>query len=185
MKQFAASLIFTTFLLHFGIATCQEFSSIDQQIESALKKSGTPGADLVIVHDGKIVHARGYGYSDLEAHRAADPDTVWPIASITKALTAIAVMQLVESGKISLNADVNKYLKRAKVPNTFQAPITVADLLRHTSGLDELPGRRFENPKDVPPLDQFLAKHLVLYRAPGEFTSYSSYGMSLAGLLIE
>lgn len=185
MKQFAASLIFTTFLLQFGIANCQEFSSIDQQIESALKKSGTPGADLVIVLDGKIVHARGYGYSDLEAHRAADPNTVWPIASISKVLTAIGVMQLVESGKISLNADVNKYLKRAHVPNTIPKPITVADLLRHTSGLDELPGRRFENAKDVPPFDQFLAKHLVRYRAPGEFTSYSSYGMSLAGLLIE
>ena len=87
--------------------------------------------------------------------------------------------------KISLSADVNKYLKRAKVPNTFPKPITVADLLRHTSGLDELPGRRFENTKDVPALDQFLAKHLVRYRAPGEFTSYSSYGISLAGLLIE
>jgi CubicO group peptidase (beta-lactamase class C family) len=185
LKQFAAFLIFTTFLLQFGNANCQEFSSIDQQIESALKNRGTPGAALVVVHDGKIIHARGYGYSDLEAHRVADPNTVWPIASITKVLTAIGVMQLVESGKVSLNTDVNKYLKRAKVPNTFQAPITVADLLRHTSGLDELPGRRFENAKDVPPFDQFLSKHLVRIRAAGEFTSYSSYGMSLAGLVIE
>jgi CubicO group peptidase (beta-lactamase class C family) len=185
LKQFAVFLIFTTFLLQIGIANCQEFSSIDQQIESDLKNRGTPGAALVVVHDGKIIHARGYGYSDLEAHRVADPNTVWPIASITKVLTAIGVMQLVESGRVSLNTDVNKYLKRAKVPNTFQAPITVADLLRHTSGLDELPGRRFENAKDVPPLDQFLSKHLVRIRAAGEFTSYSSYGMSLAGLVIE
>lgn len=181
MKRLAVFLI----LLRFGIANCQEFTSVDQQIESALKKSGTPGAALVVVRDGKIIHARGYGYADLESHLAANPETAWPIASITKILTAIGVMQLVEAGKVSLTADVNKYLKRAKVSNTFKVPIRVADLLRHTSGLDELPGRRFERPNDVPSLDKFLSTHLVRYRAPGEFTSYSSYGMSLAGLLIE
>jgi CubicO group peptidase (beta-lactamase class C family) len=177
--------IIATFFLQLGIANCQEFNSIDQQIESALKKSGTPGAVLVVVRDGKIIYARGYGYADLESHLNATPDTVWPIASITKVLTAIGTMQLVEAGKISLTTDVNKYLKTAHVPDTFSKPITVADLLRHTSGLDEIPGRRFENAKDVPPFDKFLAHHLVRYRAPGDFTSYSSYGMSLAGLLIE
>lgn len=137
------------------------------------------------MREGKIVHARGYGQADVESHRAAEVNTVWPLASITKVLTSIAVMQLVESNKVALDADVNSYLKRVRVPNTFSSPITVADLLRHTSGLDELPGRRFERASDLPPLDLFLAEHLVRYRPAGEFTSYSSYGMSLAGLLIE
>jgi CubicO group peptidase (beta-lactamase class C family) len=178
-------LVITFFLLHLRIANCQEFEAIDSQIESALQKSGTPGAALVIVRDGKIIYARGYGYADLESHLTATPDTVWPIASITKVLTAIGTMQLVQAGKISLVADVNKYLNRVHVPGTFPKPITVADLLRHTSGLDEVPGRRFENANDVPRLDKFLEQHLVRYRAAGDFTSYSSYGMSLAGLLIE
>jgi CubicO group peptidase (beta-lactamase class C family) len=178
-------LVITFFWLQLGIANCQEFDSIDSQIESALRKSGTPGAALVIVRDGKIIHARGYGYADPESHLTATPDTVWPMASITKVLTAIGTMQLVQSGKISLVADVNKNLKRVHVPDTFPKPITVGDLLRHTSGLDEIPGRRFENGNDVPPFDKFLAQHLVRYRAPGDFASYSSYGMSLAGLLIE
>jgi CubicO group peptidase (beta-lactamase class C family) len=159
--------------------------SIDELIESALQKSGTPGAALVVVHDGKIVHGRGYGHSDLESHRIADANSVWPIASITKVLTSIGVMQLVESKKISLDTDVNTYLKRVKVPNTFASAITVADLLRHTSGLDELPGRRFESANELPSLEKFLSTHLVRYRPAGEFTSYSSYGMSLAGFLIE
>lgn len=185
MKRLAAFLIITTLLFQFEVANCQDFTSIDQQIESALKKSGTPGAVFIVVRDGKIIHARGYGYADLESHLSATPETVWPIASITKVLTAIGTMQLVESGKISLTEDVNKYLKRAHIPDAFSKPITVADLLRHTSGLDELPGRRFERASDVPPFDAFLSTHLVRYRAPGEVTSYSSYGMSLAGLLIE
>jgi CubicO group peptidase (beta-lactamase class C family) len=165
--------------------TDPDYQSIDQLIEKELQESGTPGATLIVVHEGKIVHARGYGQADAESHRAAEVNTVWPLASITKVLTSIAVMQLVESGKVDLNADVNIYLKRVRVPNTFASPITVADLLRHTSGLDELPGRRFEQPDDMPSLDVFLASHLVRYRPAGEFTSYSSYGMSLAGLLIE
>jgi CubicO group peptidase (beta-lactamase class C family) len=187
MESKLQSLVLSVILIPlFVFATSNsDNSSIDGRIESALRETGTPGAGLIIVRDGQIEHSRGYGYADLESRLASDVNTVWPIASITKTLTAIAVMQLVESKKISLNIDVNSYLKKVQVPNNFSKPITVADLLRHTSGLDELPGRRFENPEKVPQMDQFLKQHLVRYRQPGEFTSYSSYGMSLAGQLIE
>lgn len=157
----------------------------DELIESGLARSGTPGAALVVVRDGRIVHARGYGHADAESRTAADADTVWPLASVTKVLTALALMQLVESGKVALDADVNSYLKRARVPATYPAPITVADLLRHTSGLDELPGRRFGRARDLPPFADFMASRLVRHRPAGELTSYSSYGMALAGLVVE
>jgi CubicO group peptidase (beta-lactamase class C family) len=158
---------------------------VDPLIESALKESGTPGAAIVVVHEGRIVHARGYGMADVESRTPATADTVWPLASVTKILTALALMQLVESGKVALDADVNAYLERAKVPATYPAPVTVADLLRHTSGLDELPGRRFERARDVPRFAEFMATRLVRYRPAGELTSYSSYGMALAGLVVE
>jgi CubicO group peptidase (beta-lactamase class C family) len=156
---------------------------IDATIESELQRTGTPGAALVVVRDGCIVHARGYGLADVESGRAADAGTVWPIASITKVLTAIAAMQLVEEGRLSLEDEVGEYI--SAVPDRYDEPILVADLLRHTSGLDELPGRRAERAADVRPLRDFLSDHLVQYRPPGPFTSYSSYGMSLAGLLVE
>lgn len=104
--------------------------SIDELVETELRDTGTPGAALIIVHDGKIRHARGYGYSDVESRVPATLNTIWPIASITKVLTSIAVMQLVEAKKITLDADVNTYLKTVKIPNTFSAPITVADRSR-------------------------------------------------------
>ncbi|HWM27406.1 MAG TPA: serine hydrolase domain-containing protein [Woeseiaceae bacterium] len=158
---------------------------IDAKIESELRRSGTPGAALVVVRDSRIVHARGYGLADVEAAQAADANTVWPIASITKVLTAIAAMQLVEAGKLSLDEEVATYVKRLRVPDEYDSPIIVADLLRHTSGLDELPGRRVDSAADIRPLRDFLSDHLVQYRSPGIFTSYSSYGMALAGLLVE
>jgi hypothetical protein len=64
--------------------------------------------------------------------------TIFRIGSITKVFTALAVMQLADNGKINLSDDVNKYLKGVTVPNTFSQPITFADLLTHTSGLDEI-----------------------------------------------
>ena len=66
------------------------------------------------------------------------------------------------------------------MPATFPQPITLADTLRHTSGLDELPGRRFDDPAKVPPMQDFLAGHLVRHRAAGDYTSYSTYGIALA-----
>ena len=160
-------------------------AAIDRKIESDLTSTGTPGAALVVVRHGRILHARGYGLAEVESRRAADANTVWPIASITKVLTAIATMQLVEAGRLSLEKEAATYLKSVRVPNQFGTPILVADLLRHTSGLDELPGRRAARAEDVRPLREFLSGHLVQYRPPGSFTSYSSYGMSLAGLLVE
>lgn len=159
--------------------------SIDSRIELELGKTGTPGAALVVVREGHIVHARGYGFADLESRRAAVAETAWPIASVTKVLTAVAVMQLVEADKVSLEQPVARHIKQLRVPDEYDTPIIVADLLRHTSGLDELPGRRVARAADVRPLGEFLADHLVQYRPPGTFTSYSSYGMSLAGLLVE
>ena len=94
-------------------------------------------------------------------------------------------MQLVEAGKLSLDREVATYLKGLRVPDQYDNPILVADLLRHTSGLDELPGRRVARAADIRPLRDFLAAHLVQVRPPGWFTSYSSYGMSLAGLIVE
>lgn len=160
-------------------------AATDARIESELQSTGTPGAALVVVRAGRIVHARGYGLADVEAGRAADANTAWPIASITKVLTAIAALQLVEGGQLSLEKSVATYLEDLPVPDEYDKPILVADLLRHTSGLDELPGRRVARAQDLQPMREFLSSHLVQYRPPGSFTSYSSYGMSLAGLLVE
>src|SRR5688572_26766186 len=83
-------------------------ATVDPLIESELKATGTPGAAFVFVHGGRIVHARGYGVSDLASGAKVDPArTVWPIASISKAVTAIAVLQLVADGRVGLDADIN------------------------------------------------------------------------------
>ncbi len=152
---------------------------------SGMEKENIPGAVFILVQDGAVVLAKGYGIADFNSMKRADPEkTIFPIASISKVFTATAVMQLAESGLIDLQADVNRYLSSLQVPGTYPEPITTAHLLSHTSGLEELPGRRVKSAADVLPLHEFLKDRLVRVHPPGETTSYSSYGMSLAGLLL-
>ena len=160
-------------------------ATVDPLIDSELKATGTPGAAFVFVHGGRIVHARGYGVSDAASGAKVDPArTVWPIASISKAVTAMAVLQLVADGRADLDTDVNRYLKRLQVPAAGFPPLTLRHLLSHTGGLDELPGRQFDG-REPQDLASFLRDRLLRYRAPGVLTAYSTYGILLAALVLE
>jgi CubicO group peptidase (beta-lactamase class C family) len=160
-------------------------ATVDPVIEAGLQKTGAPGAAFVFVRGGSIVYERGYGFSDLESRTGADAArTVWPIASISKVVTAMAALQLVEQGRVDLDADVNRSLKRLQVPAQGYPPLTLRHLLSHTGALDELPGRQFDGSEPID-LASFLRDRLVRYRAPGVRTAYSTYGMALAGLLVE
>ena len=165
---------------------CQRVKSVvDPIIEQEMAKAGIPGAAFVFVQGDRVDYERGYGVSDIATSTPAGAETtVWPIASITKLVTAFAAMQLVDSREINLDSDVNRYLKRLQVPDQGYGPLTLRHLLSHTGGLDELPGRQFDG-KSPPDLAAFLGTRLMRYRPPGKLTAYSSYGIALTGLLIE
>jgi CubicO group peptidase (beta-lactamase class C family) len=159
---------------------------VDSAMTQGMARESIPGAAFILVQGGRVVLAKGYGKADVAAGRAWNPETtVFPIASITKVFTATAVMQLVDRAVIDLNADVNRYLTSLQVPPTYPEPVTAAHLLSHTAGFDELPGRRVRSANELVPLSRFLSQRLIRIRPPGAMTSYSSYGMALAGLLVE
>jgi CubicO group peptidase (beta-lactamase class C family) len=159
---------------------------VDAAMKSGMEKETIPGAAFILVRDGSVVLAKGYGKADLISGEPFSADrTIFPIASVSKLFTATAAMQLVDSKSIDLDTDVNRYLESVQVPSTYPEPVTVAHLLSHTAGFDELPGRRVRSASELMALDKFLSDRLVRVHAPGEMTSYSSYGMSLAGLMVE
>jgi len=98
-----------------------------------------PGAVIVIARNGKIAYEKAIGYQDKEEKIPMKPEAIFRIASMSKPITSVAVMMLVEEGKIDIAAPVSKYLaefKDLKVgADPAQRPMTVQDLLRHTSGL--------------------------------------------------
>jgi len=143
---------------------------------------------IVIVKDNKILFQKGYGYADYEGHKRVLPDeTIFRTASVSKLVTATAVMQLVERGKINLDADVNSYLKRFQIVNPYPTPVTVRHLLTHTSGIDErLIGNSVATPQELISLgDYFARRQPRVTRLPGKQIIYSNLGMSLAGYLVE
>lgn len=153
-----------------------------------LERDGVPGAVLAVVADGTVAHAAGYGVADLATGTPFDPDrSLVRIASVTKLLTATAVLQQVEAGRLDLDADVNRYLTAFRVPPTYARPVTVRDLLDHTAGFEERGvGIGARAAADVPPLAQTLARGMpARIYPPGEVAAYSNYGAALAGHLVE
>ena len=160
---------------------------VDSVIDAGMKREGIPGAAFIFVRRGRVVYQKGYGWANVSARRAVDPEkTIWRIGSISKTFTATAVMQLADRGRIHREADVNLYLSKVKVPETYPLPVTVTDLLTHTAGFDEIrPGTQGPSRESVMPLAEFLEPRLVRVRPPGQTISYSTYGITLAGDLVE
>ena len=160
---------------------------MDQFLADYLKD---PSASLgfVLVKDDRIFFQKGYGYADSKRKMPVVPDqTLFYAASVSKLVTATAVMQLIEQGKLKAGANVNAYLTRFQLENTFPAPVTVANLLTHTSGIDDsfIDGA-VDRPADLVSLGDFFTKHPPRRgRPPGEEIVYSNTGMAFAGYLVE
>lgn len=147
-----------------------------------------PGVTFVLVKDGELFFAKGYGYANLENQIPVVPDkTVFCAGSVGKLFTSTAVMQLVERGLISLDDDVNQYLDLFQIEDTYPEPVTFAHLLTHTGGFDEREvGIWVKDTSEVMPLGEYLAAAMPpRVRPPGQVTQYSNHGMALAGHLVE
>jgi CubicO group peptidase (beta-lactamase class C family) len=106
-------------------------------LQQLMERFGVPGMSLAIINGGQIESAKAYGRADVTAGSPVTTETTFQAASISKPVTAFAVMRLVETGKLSLDEDINRYLKSWKVPDTEftrDRPVTLRALLSHTSG---------------------------------------------------
>ena len=161
---------------------------IDGMMAAHFPSRHIPAATIAVVKDGALFFAKGYGFADREKRIPVDPATtlIRP-GSISKLFTWTAVMQLVEQGKLDLDADVNSYLKTFKIPATFPEPITMKHLLTHTAGFEEQGlGLFARDPAELKPLRESLAAKIpARVRPPGSLSSYSNYGAALAGLIVE
>jgi CubicO group peptidase (beta-lactamase class C family) len=149
-----------------------------------------PGAAFVMVKDGQVVFAKGYGTANLDQQTPVDPErTIFSVMSVSKLFTATAIMQLVEQGKIRLDADVNTYLKQIRIPATYSQPVTIAQLLTHTAGFDddtEAIGAVAATPDAVLSLREHLAAHPpVRILPPGERMLYSNVAYDILGAVVE
>jgi CubicO group peptidase (beta-lactamase class C family) len=153
-----------------------------------MDKYHVPGVAIAFVKDGQVSFMKGYGYSEVENKISVDPEkTVFGIASVSKLFTATAVMKQYEEGSIDLNKDVNEYLQKFKIKDTFKEPVTVKSLLTHSSGfIQSSIGIGTRDQGKVKELGDYL-KTAIPKREyePNTVFSYSNQGMSLAGYIVE
>jgi CubicO group peptidase (beta-lactamase class C family) len=160
---------------------------LDALIPSQLRNRNIAGAVVSVVKDGQVLFQKGYGYADVEEKKPVAPDqTLFRPGSISKLFTATAVMQLVEQGKLDLDRDVNEYLDFA-IPKTYQEPVTLRQLLTHTGGFEETLKNLFvAHESDMKPLRTYLVNEMpARIFPPGKIPSYSNYGFTLAGYIVE
>ncbi|RPI35060.1 MAG: class A beta-lactamase-related serine hydrolase [Chloroflexota bacterium] len=160
---------------------------VDGLVAALMDAFHVPGMTVAVVKDGRIFFAKGYGYSDLENRvPVSAEETLFRPGSVSKLFTWTAVMQLVEAGKLDLDADVNSYLD-FQIPATYPQPVTLRNLLTHTGGFeDQGLGLFVRTEAELFPLGEGLSKTIPqrVY-PPGEISSYSNYGAGLAGYIVE
>ncbi len=179
--------------------------SYDQVIPDFMRKYGIPGGAVAVLRDGKLIYARGFGYADVENKTPVQPDALFRIASVSKPITAVAIMKLVEEGKLRLDDRVAPFIAHlTPAPGATVDPrweqITIRHLLNHTGGWDrEKPNGGFD-PVDRPSIAAAAvgapapasAETLIRYMKgmpldfnPGEKWAYSNFGYIILGRVIE
>jgi CubicO group peptidase (beta-lactamase class C family) len=160
---------------------------LDGFVPMQLERENIAGAVVLVVKDGAILFAKGYGYSDVEKKTPVTVDaTLFRPGSISKLFAWTAVMQLVEQGKLDLDRDINDYLD-FKIPAKFGKPITLRNIMTHTPGFEEqIKDLITEDAAPAATLKQHLVTHIPeRIFPPGTTPAYSNYGASLAGYIVE
>jgi N-acyl-D-amino-acid deacylase len=174
-----------------------ELASFDRLMHEFVDKHKVVGAALAVTKEGRLVYARGFGFANRDARDPVSPNALFRIASVTKPLTAVAILQLVERGKLKLDDRVAEVLdlKRFKDPRWRQ--ITVLQLLNHTGGWDRAKSfdpmfrsveiaKHFQaKPPAMPPEILRYMTEQPLDFDPGERYAYSNFGYSVLGRVVE
>ncbi|HEY8506498.1 MAG TPA: serine hydrolase domain-containing protein [Gemmataceae bacterium] len=182
----------------------RRLASFDRLMRSFVAAHDVPGAALAVSRGGRLVYARGFGFADPKTKEPVQPDSLFRIASISKPITAAAVLRLADQGRLRLDErvfpllDVEPHLEEGKSPDPRLGEITVLHLLRHTGGWDRsksfdpmvMESARIaralgsEPPASAGQIIRYMAGRPLDF-APGERYAYSNFGYCLLGRVIE
>jgi D-alanyl-D-alanine carboxypeptidase len=176
--------IFVSLLLLLATSVPAFADKVDEYVLWRMAERNVPGAAVAVIQKGRVVKMKGYGLASVEFDVPVSADTVFEIGSVSKQMTAAAIMLLVEDGKVSLDERISAYL-----PNTPESwkDVTVRHLLTHSSGVKSytsLEGFELSRRMNV---NQFIAKlapHPLEF-TPGERNIYSNSAYNLLALIVE
>lgn len=168
-------------------ASADRFDGVRQTIRQHMLDRTVPGVAVAVWKDGKILLEEGFGWADMENRVPANQHTMFALASLSKPLTSVGVMTLVQAGKIDLDRPVNDYLGADQMKIWIGDPraVTVRRLANHTSGVAA--GNQFLYGEDVrylSPMSENIRNYAVVVSPAGERHSYSNIGYGVLGHLI-
>ena len=188
------NVIFLLVLLSFHCVRAQKDSILDYQknnieditadvLKDYLENNPYPSASVAVVLGDSIILSQGYGWQDKGLSTEVNSNTPFNVASVSKVFVAIAMMQLIESGKVNLDDPVNKYLNEFKIGTD---KVTIRNLLTHTSGLDVMLNDTQLPEEPLMSMASYFKNNIseVVFE-PGDQINYSNHGMALAGHLVE
>ena len=164
------------------------FAEIDQLFADWRMSAHVPGLVYGVVVDGRLVHVRGLGVQDIVSNRPVTPDTLFRIASMSKAFTALAILRLRDAGKVALDAPADTYvpeLRGWRYPTGDSPRPTVRNLLTHTSGfVEDNPWGDRQQVLSEGEFTAMLRAGVPFARAPGLAMEYSNFGYATLGRIV-
>ena len=151
-----------------------------------LARGDIAGGAVIVVKDGTVLFAHGYGYADLGSRTPVSPaTTLFRVGSVSKLFTWTAAMQLVEQHKLDLDRDINTYLD-FRIPPRFGKPVTLRELMTHTAGFEDTTRDLLPATLEGVDLGRYLKMHIpARIFPPGKIVAYSNYSAGLAGYIVE
>jgi CubicO group peptidase (beta-lactamase class C family) len=163
------------------------FDAARRKIGQILNETAASGVAVAVAKDGKIVWEQGFGFTAHDGKTPVTPDTMFSLASITKALTATGLMVLVERGVIDLDKPANDYLGEGKLTAYVEGSpaATIKNLIYHTAGLPMHYHLFYgDKPQRAPGMDESIRSYGILTSPPGEAYRYSNFGYGVLGHII-
>ena len=158
-----------------------DLAAANAAMTAIVAKAQAPGASFAVAQHGKLLEAKGFGFADRAARAPVRPDTMFALASCSKPITAMAVMKLVDEGKLTLRTPAFAFLGLRASSDPRIERITVENLLNHSSGLPHDVAARTDDPMNT----ARAASRATLLFAPGSQQAYSNAGFNVLGAIVE
>jgi len=197
-KLLASAVIITLLLTLTARALAQanisprnDYAAVAARVESIVRQEmadkDLPAFSIALVDGNQIVWAQGFGYQDPDHKIPATAQTVYRVGSVSKLFTDIGIMQMVEAGKINLDAPVSQYIPDFHPQNPFPKPITLRELMSHRSGLLREPpiGNYFDPTEPTLQATVRSMNSTELVYEPGTHLKYSNAGIAVVGYTLE
>jgi CubicO group peptidase (beta-lactamase class C family) len=184
----AASLVAAGSSQDAPVVVDDRFSEVRDLIIEQVSTGAVPSIAVAVAEDGEIVWEEAFGWSDMEHHVRATPNTMYGLGSISKTITATGLMLLVEEGKVDLDHPAIEYLPEDVRPTAFEGDVrdvTVRHLLNHRSGMPAYAEPFFEDDAEVPrPFAETVRRYGIVAYRPGEAFIYSNLGYQMLASII-